>query len=477
MKKLLLFIIYITLFSSFNTQATIHLVTANNSNSFVPSILNINLGDTVEFTNSGGFHNVNATLASFPNNPQGFGNAVSSANWSFQHIFTVAGTYNYQCDPHVGMGMIGTITVNTPSIDSVIVTNASCNGFNDGLIQIDINQTAPATDIDVFLYLESPSFPGIYFQAGTANGPNNQFFINAGAGNYRVDIRTSSGIIPPDTTGSLLEQAFLSVTHPDSLVIQPVSIIDPTSILTSDGSIDISVSGGTPGYTYLWQEITNNFTASTEDLNNLPVGNYQLTVTDFNNCTISESWTLEATACFAGDVEIINVSCYAEQDGKIIITGAYGTGPLTFAIDTVERTDPNFPTQLYQNSLHTNPTGSGSWTFSNTSGPSNYSIPRRVGGEVYYYYFTSADSACADLRNNIGEIEVDRFGDPYQIDTLVTPSDFGASNGSIQVTVNSGGYPYDTTTSPHTYVGYSYSWFDASLNPISSNSSTLSISF
>ena len=23
--------------------------------------------------------------------------------------------------------------------------------------------------------------------------------------------------------------------------------------------------------------------------------------------------------------------------------------------------------------------------------PSNYSIPRRVGGEVYYYYFTSAD--------------------------------------------------------------------------------------
>ena len=76
MKKLLLFIIYITLFSSFNTQATIHFVTANNTYSFVPSTLSINLGDTVEFTNSGGFHNVNATLASFPNNPQGFGIAV-----------------------------------------------------------------------------------------------------------------------------------------------------------------------------------------------------------------------------------------------------------------------------------------------------------------------------------------------------------------------------------------------------------------
>ena len=45
------------------------------------------------------------------------GMIVSSANWSFQHVFTVAGTYNYQCDPHVGMGMIGTITVSTPSIN------------------------------------------------------------------------------------------------------------------------------------------------------------------------------------------------------------------------------------------------------------------------------------------------------------------------------------------------------------------------
>ena len=82
------------------------------------SSLTISLGDTVEFINTGGFHNVNATLSTFPNNPQGFGNSVSSSNWSFQHIFTIAGTYNYQCDPHVGMGMTGTIIVN-PSSNTV----------------------------------------------------------------------------------------------------------------------------------------------------------------------------------------------------------------------------------------------------------------------------------------------------------------------------------------------------------------------
>ena len=70
------------LFFAFSANSTIHSIVANNSNNFVPSTLTISLGDTVEFTNT--IH-VN-TLSTFPNN-QGFGNAVSSSNWSFQHIY------------------------------------------------------------------------------------------------------------------------------------------------------------------------------------------------------------------------------------------------------------------------------------------------------------------------------------------------------------------------------------------------------
>ena len=39
---------------------------------FSPSSININVGDTVTFYNTGGFHNVNGSLATFPNNPEGF---------------------------------------------------------------------------------------------------------------------------------------------------------------------------------------------------------------------------------------------------------------------------------------------------------------------------------------------------------------------------------------------------------------------
>ena len=81
--------------------------------SFSPNSLTIEQGDTVTFTNTGGTHNVNGTQTTFPSNPESFGNSVGSG-WSFFHKFNVPGTYNYQCDPHSGAGMTGTITV-TPT--------------------------------------------------------------------------------------------------------------------------------------------------------------------------------------------------------------------------------------------------------------------------------------------------------------------------------------------------------------------------
>tara|TARA_B100001564_G_scaffold49285_1_gene36337 strand:- start:18 stop:902 length:885 start_codon:yes stop_codon:yes gene_type:complete len=107
--------IFALLFLALSANSTTHSVIANNNNNFVPSSLNVILGDTVDFINTGGFHNVNGTLATFPNNPQGFGNSVSNTNWTYQYVFNTVGTYNYQCDPHVAMGMVGTIIVSSPS--------------------------------------------------------------------------------------------------------------------------------------------------------------------------------------------------------------------------------------------------------------------------------------------------------------------------------------------------------------------------
>ncbi|MCF6299547.1 MAG: plastocyanin/azurin family copper-binding protein [Proteobacteria bacterium] len=102
--------------------AALHDVTVSN-NVFTPSNLDIEVGDTVTWTNSVGVHNVRADDDSFRcangcDGDGGNGNA-SSANWSFSLTFNTAEEIAYFCEVHGtagGVGMSGTITVTDPDL-------------------------------------------------------------------------------------------------------------------------------------------------------------------------------------------------------------------------------------------------------------------------------------------------------------------------------------------------------------------------
>ncbi|MEI6434118.1 MAG: choice-of-anchor D domain-containing protein [Bacteroidota bacterium] len=84
------------------------------------------------------------------------------------------------------------------------------------------------------------------------------------------------------------------------LVLEPTEIIVTGLIMqascpnAADGSIDLIVLGGTPGYTFLWSN-----GATTEDIAGLTAGSYSVTVTDFNNCLKTQSFgvTLASEVC------------------------------------------------------------------------------------------------------------------------------------------------------------------------------------
>lgn len=81
---------------------------------FEPSTLTVRRGDVVRFVLESGVHNV-----SFPANKNPGGITLpapspyltSPGQTHDVAIDLPAGTYTYQCDPHVMMGMVGTITV------------------------------------------------------------------------------------------------------------------------------------------------------------------------------------------------------------------------------------------------------------------------------------------------------------------------------------------------------------------------------
>ncbi len=75
------------------------------SNVFVPSVLNINVGDSVTWTNQGGFHNVEAVSGLFNSGPP------ANPPWTFTFTFTTPGTVPYICIVHSAIGMTGVINV------------------------------------------------------------------------------------------------------------------------------------------------------------------------------------------------------------------------------------------------------------------------------------------------------------------------------------------------------------------------------
>lgn len=98
------------------------------SNVFTPSQLTITAGDKVVWKNDEGSHNVNGKQSTFPNNPESFGNEVGAA-WTYEYIFNTAGTYNYQCDPHAAMGMIGKVIVNPKSATEPFTLTVNFTGM------------------------------------------------------------------------------------------------------------------------------------------------------------------------------------------------------------------------------------------------------------------------------------------------------------------------------------------------------------
>ena len=108
---------FIALFISLSLSAqTSHTVNSGNFY-YTPGVLTISVGDDVTWVNDGGFHNVNfdvntVTGASY-GNPESFVSPPTSDAVLYNHVFTIAGTYNYDCSvgQHAANGMIGTVIV------------------------------------------------------------------------------------------------------------------------------------------------------------------------------------------------------------------------------------------------------------------------------------------------------------------------------------------------------------------------------
>jgi hypothetical protein len=139
--------------------------------------------------------------------------------------------------------------------------------------------------------------------------------------NYSVTITDSKGC----TTNRSI-----AVTQPSQLTSSAVSS-NISCFGASNGSVDLTPSGGTAPYTFLW-----NTGAATEDLSGRAAGTYSVTVTDFNGCTSAASASVtEPTALSLTQGSTSNVSCNGLSNGSINLVASGGTGVYEYSKDGI----------------------------------------------------------------------------------------------------------------------------------------------
>lgn len=181
-----------------------------------------------------------------------------------------------------------TISENAPmvlSLDSV--SNVLCTGDATGAAYISVN-----------------GGDGSYMYAWTGAGTSTMEDItNAVAGSYNVSVIDGVGC-----------SATLSVTifSPFALSAAISNVNHVSCNGESDGSIDVSIAGGTPNYTFSWSDGTSVVGIS-EDLSGVGVGNYTLTVTDDNGCDVVISQSITENTLLSGTISSIDALCFDEE--------------------------------------------------------------------------------------------------------------------------------------------------------------------
>jgi len=110
--------------------------------------------------------------------------------------------------------------------------------------------------------------------------------------NYTAKL-TSSGALT-----ALASNVSFTIVEPPALALSVVTTNDGCAGAPGTGAIDLTVTGGTPAYTYAWTASNGGAIISgqedDQDLTQLVSGSYTVIVTDSKGCTISRGWDIGA---------------------------------------------------------------------------------------------------------------------------------------------------------------------------------------
>jgi len=294
----------------------------------------------------------------------------------------------------IGLFLLPVLNVNANSVYqdikgscptiSLTGTHVSCYGGNNGYLKLTISGGSGN------------------FTITWSNGATNVYELNnLIAGYYDVHVI--------DNVSGCTVFAVFNITQPE-LLTASATVEDVSCKNNSTGDVYLSVSGGTKPYSYLWSN-----GALTQNINSVTAGDYSVTVTDKNNCTVLETATIKEPAqALASEYTTTEILCNNESNGAIDLTVWGGTPPYTY--------DWNGNTYNSQD-LNNLPAG-------------NYNVVIKD-------------------KNNCSDYQTVKLSNPAALQMTSSYTDnicFGENNGEISLTIYGGTGDYNYTWSNSSYL-------------------------
>lgn len=183
-------------------------------------------------------------------------------------------------------------------------TNVSCKNDSDGAITIGITGgTAP-------------------FDIVWSTGQKTTTITGLLASTYTVTV----------TDGKLCQTSQdITITEPETLYLSKIIKTPPSTLGANDASIAITVAGGTKNYNFKWYDenknliYTDNNQNSDTSIYNIYAGQYFITVTDFNGCTILERDLDKVDPLLVKGNQINIIKCHGNATASIKAITSGGT--------------------------------------------------------------------------------------------------------------------------------------------------------
>jgi hypothetical protein len=213
------------------------------------------------------------------------------------------GTYFVTVTDNDGSTATTSVVISEPAalvLQNPSITNVSCFGGTNGSIQASATGGTPT------------------YAYNWSNGSSGSTISNLSAGSYTVTVTDDN---------NCTKLATYQVTQPALIVINLINLNDESCFGEDDGSISISITGGA---TPVFAEWSNGFIGTT--ITDLAPDTYSVTVTDNNDCTKTESYTVNAGGLVNVTLEDLNhVTCNGGNDGSISVSANGGQSPYTYA--------------------------------------------------------------------------------------------------------------------------------------------------